>query len=112
MTIEPFSNGYVRTSLYLEPYAAGPVLDVELYDYLDAWLYAETDNPVTVRVGLQPGPYFSVEGEAGVPPDVLAVPEDWLVDLPAESFHEQQDVFVVRPGFRSGFAAGFDSSFA
>lgn len=97
MSLEEFSGGYYRTEMSVQPYDDGPVIQNSLYDFINREIYAQTDAPITMRVGLDQGPYFTVEAENAVPSDVLAMPREWMDDM---EIHDQEarNVFVLKPG--------------
>lgn len=97
MTLEEFSNGYYRTQMTVQPYSDGPVIERGLYDRINDNIYAQTDAPVTIRVGLNGGPYFPVGEENAVPTDVLALPRDWMDDMGIHDECEVRSVFVLKP---------------
>lgn len=74
--IQEFSSAYYQTSLNVEPYSNGPVIERSLYDFIKRNFYLDTSSPVIMRLGLDAGERFVVEAEAAVPQDVLALPED------------------------------------
>lgn len=95
MTLEEFSGGYYRTKMTVQPYEEGPVIDKYLYDFINREVYAQTNAPITMRVGLNKGPYFTVDGEGAVPTDVLAMPQEWIDDMDISG--EAESVFLLKP---------------
>lgn len=91
--IEDFSDGYYRTILDVESYDDGPVIGPDLYDYIDSVLYANSDNPVTMRLDLSPSPNFVVSYEGSVPTGMLAMPSEMFGEAGATQ------VFIVKPGY-------------
>jgi len=73
--IQEFSSAYYQTSLNVEPYSDGPVIESSLYDFIKRNLYLDTTSPVMMRLGLDAGDRFVVEAESAVPRGVLALPE-------------------------------------
>lgn len=94
--MEDFSGGYYRAKMRVHAYEDGPIIESGLYDYIDRKIYARTNAPVTMRVGLQHGPYFTVGSEVAVPPDVLAIPEKWIEDMNISN-EETSNVFLLKP---------------
>lgn len=97
MSFEEFSGGYYRTEMNVQPYAAGPVIQNDVYDFINREIYAQTDAPITMRVGLDRGPYFTVSAESAVPTNVLAMPREWMDDMEIHDI-ERHNVFVLKPG--------------
>lgn len=97
MTLEEFSGGYYRTEMTVQPYSDGPVIERGLYDRIDNGVYAQTDAPVTVRVGMGSSPYFQLDYESAVPVDVLAMPREWMDDMGIHNEYETQSVYVLKP---------------
>lgn len=95
MNLKEFSNGYYKTEMTVQPYSDGPVIDKYLYDFINREVYAQTDAPITMRVGLNKGPYFSVDGEGAMPTDVLAMPQPWIDDMDLGS--ETESIFLLKP---------------
>jgi len=78
--IQEFSAGYYYTTMDVQEYDQGPVIEKGLYDFINRKLYLGEDVPVMMRVGLDAGPAFEVEAEGAVPRDVLALPEELVSD--------------------------------
>lgn len=74
--IKEFSGGYYHTTMHVQEYDDGPVIERGLYDFINKKLYLDEDAPVMMRVGLDAGPLFTVEAESAVPRDVLAIPKE------------------------------------
>lgn len=88
--IEDFSSGYYRTSLNVQEYDDGPVIEQRLYDFINKRLYMGSDMPVTMRLGFDGGPHFVVDSEAAVPQDILALPPEMITEIGKSS------VFVLK----------------
>lgn len=97
MSFEEFSGGYYRTDMNVQSYKDGPVIQNGIYDFINREVYAQTDAPITMRVGLDAGPYFHVSSESAVPTDVLALPREWIDDMDIDE-RERQNVFLLKPG--------------
>lgn len=97
MTLEEFSNGYYKAEMDIQPYSGGPVIEAGLYDFINRRVYAQTDSPITMRVGLEKGPYFSVKAESAVPTDVLALPQEWINDMDISVNKQENSIFVLKP---------------
>lgn len=97
--IEPFSAGYYGARMEVQRYEDGPVIEQTLFDYIESSLYQQTDAPPWVRIGMSDAPYFKLAGEAGLPGNVLGLPERFI------SQHEVLDnghihwILFVNPGF-------------
>lgn len=74
----------------VQEYDAGPVIERQLYDFINRELYTETNAPVMMRLGLDEGRIFGVNAENAVPRDVLALPPE-LFDKTGT-----QNVFVLK----------------
>lgn len=68
-----------------------------LYDLINRKIYAQTNAPITMRLGMNGGPYFSPMAESSVPTDVLALPRDWMDDMQLHDEFETHNVFVLKP---------------
>lgn len=99
MTLQEFSGGYYSLDMSIQPYSDGPVIDAELYDYIDRRVYSNTNAPVTFKLSLDNGIYFNVDAENGVPPSVLAIPEAWAANAAGADDGRRQTVFVLKPGY-------------
>lgn len=99
MTLSEFSGGYYRTRMQVQPYEDGPVIESDLYDFIDQSVYARTNAPITLRVGLDSSPYFSVESENAVPTDVLAIPQSWIDDMRLHDEYGKENIFVLKPAY-------------
>lgn len=98
MTIlEEFSGGYYRAEMTVQPFDEGPTIERGLYDLLNRELYAQTDAPVTMRVGLDAGPSFRPRAENAVPTDVLAAPKELLEESGVHPSAEDVSVFIYKP---------------
>lgn len=98
--MEPFSAGYYQVVMTIQPYEDGPVIERQLHRYIDESVYAQTDAPVTVRVGMEAGrPYFPVSGDPGLPTDVLALPTRWIDDMNLDEPASPQGVFILHPDY-------------
>lgn len=97
MTMEEFSEGYYMTEMNLQPYDDGPVIQGDLYDFIDRRMYSRTNAPIMMRVGLDNGPHFKASGEKAVPMDVLAIPRQWMDDMMVDE--GWQDVFILKPRY-------------
>ena len=97
MVLEEFSNGYYKAEMDIQPYEDGPVIEAGLYDFINRRVYAQTDAPITMRVGLDKGPYFAVSAEGAVPTDVLAMPQEWIDDMDIASRADSTSVFLLKP---------------
>lgn len=96
--MEEFSGGYYKTEMTVQEYSQGPVIENGLYDYINRKIYAQTNAPITLRVGMDKGPYFPVESEAAVPTDVLALPKEWMDDMMINA-SDPKSVFILKPAF-------------
>lgn len=96
MALDEFSGGYYRTEMNVQPYEDGPVIEHGLYNMIDKRVYAQTDAPIMMRVGLDASPYFTISSEAAVPTDVLALPRSWMDDMDIDS-RGMHNVFVLKP---------------
>jgi hypothetical protein len=74
--MEDFSSGYYRTRMNVQNYDDGPVIERQLYEFINSELYDRSSQDVMMRVGLDATPLFTVSSEAAVPRDVLALPEE------------------------------------
>ena len=83
----------------VQPYDDGPVIETGLYDLIDNSVYARTNAPITLRIGLAGSPYFKVGCEAAIPTDVLAIPRKWMDDIQLHDEHSMQSIFVLKPGY-------------
>jgi hypothetical protein len=79
---ERFSTGYYLGRLYVEPHDGDrPALQREVHEEVNRQLYApdegisRLDAPLVMKVGRQ---HLAVHGDASVPKDTLAVPDDLL----------------------------------
>ena len=99
MTLEEFSGGYYRTEMMVQPYEDGPVIENGLYDLIDKTIYARTNAPITLRIGLAGSPYFKVGCESAIPTDVLAIPRKWMDDIQLHEEYKTHSVFVLKPEY-------------
>jgi hypothetical protein len=89
--LEDFSSGYYRSEMRVQEYDDGPVIEQQVYDFINRNIYMDSSVPVMMRLGLDAGERFKVKAESAVPKDVLA--------LPKELFDTQgmQSIFVLKP---------------
>jgi hypothetical protein len=97
MGLNDFSGGYYSMQMQIQPYSDGPVIDADVYDYINREVYSKTDAPITMKLSMDNGAYFNVDAENGVPPSVLALPEAW-VDNFVDDDGRRSRVFVLKPG--------------
>lgn len=95
--LDEFSGGYYRAEMSLVPYDDGPVIEQNLYDFIDREIYGSTDAPITARIGLDKGPMFVLSAEGAMPQDALALPRDWLDDMRIHDTKGRHDIFVLKP---------------
>lgn len=88
--IEEFSSGYYWTTMHVQEYEHGPVIEQGLYDFINYKLYTEQDVPVMMRVGLDGDELFNVQAEGAIPRDVLALPEEMIDE------QGKKNVFVLK----------------
>jgi len=94
--IEDFSSGYYRTTMDVQEYNHGPVIEQGFYDFINRKLYVDSDLPIRMRVGLDAGATFEVDAENAIPRDVLALPPEICPD------EREASVFVVKPEYYYG----------
>lgn len=99
MNLREFSSGYYTLDMLVQSYEAGPVIEQDLYDYIDQRVYAQTNTPVTMKISMHAGEYFSVDAEAAVPTDVLALPAAWIENFGPVEAGARTRVFVLKPGY-------------
>lgn len=106
--LEPFSAGYYGAKLQVQAYDDGPIIEQTLHDYIEANLYGQTDAPPWARVGMNESPYFQLEGEPGVPGDVLGLPEDFIREYEVLDNGHTHWILLVKPGFAYMLSANDD----
>jgi len=74
--IREFSSGYYHTTMDVQEYDDGPLIDKRLYKFINEEIYLDSDAPVMMRLGLDEGPLFSVNPGDVIPRDVLALPPE------------------------------------
>lgn len=82
----------------VQPYSDGPVIQNDLYNFINREIYAQTNAPITMRVELDKGPYFNVGSENAVPSEVLALPKEWINDMNIND-RKPRNIFVLKPGY-------------
>lgn len=87
--IEDFSGGYYRASMNVQEYDDGPIIERELYRFIQHRLLGGAED-VIVRVGLDCSEHFRVGYENAVPRETLAVPN--TIHEPSASV----DVFILK----------------
>lgn len=97
MALRDFSGGYYSLDMQVQPYSDGPVIDAELYDFIDREVYSSTNAPITMKLSMDNGEYFNVGAENGVPPSVLALPEPWVDNFDVDEDGRATTVFVLKP---------------
>jgi hypothetical protein len=97
--LEPFSGGYYGARFQVQPYDDGPVIEQSLFDYVESSLYQQTDSPPWARVGMSESPYFQLDGEPGVPGDVLGLPEEFIQEYEVLDNGHTHWVLLVKPGY-------------
>lgn len=95
--IREFSGGYYRAEMTVQPYDDGPAIERGLHEFIEDEYYPQTDAPVTMRVGLDGGRMFTPSAEAGMPTDVLALPENFCDEIGVHPSAEEIGVFIVKP---------------
>lgn len=93
--IKDFSDGYYWAEMDVQEYSDGPVIQDEVYKFINRTIYLGSHAPVTMRIGLDAGEHFTVEAESAVPREVLAAPEH-LIDEGDDS-----EVFLMKPNLAS-----------
>lgn len=91
--LEEFSSGYYRSEMRVQEYDDGPVIEQQVYDFINRRLYADSTLPVMMRLGLDAGEKFAVKAESAVPKDVLALPQEMF------DSRGMQSVFVLKPDY-------------
>lgn len=98
--VSEFSGGYFSADLRIEEYEDGPVVAQQLYDYIEYRLYPQTDAPPWFTDGEKVGePYFRVEPEAGLPSDVIGLPEEYLDDFELVADFRPKMFLIAKPAF-------------
>ena len=97
--IEQFSSGYYKTSLTVQEYSDGPTVSNQLYTFIKRNIYQQTDAPPLFKMGLDSGAYFTVNGENSIPSDVIALPEEWIIDFDITENNKTIDIFICKPEF-------------
>lgn len=96
-SIHDFSPAYYITTLTVAPYDNGPVIERGLHEFIDSELYARTDAPVMLRLGLDGEPYFEPDVEGAIPSDHLGIPSEWLSEDVQSTAYVERDVFICKP---------------
>ena len=97
LVLEDFSGGYYRAEMVVQPYEGGPAIEKSLYNFIEREFYQDVDMRPVFKFNLNGGRYFKPECESGVPPDVLAIPEEWFDDFGVKDEHGSTSVFIVKP---------------
>jgi hypothetical protein len=97
--LEPFSAGYYGARMEVQAYDEGPVIEQTLFDYIESSLYQQTDAPPWVRIGMSDSPYFKLDGESGVPGDVLGLPERFIRQHEVLDNGHVHWLLLVKPGY-------------
>lgn len=85
--------------MIVQPYNNGPVIQGDMYDYLQLNIYKETTAPILFRVDFNNTPYFDVSSEYSVPSDVLALPQDMMDEMGITDTGAERYVYILKPGF-------------
>jgi len=91
--IEDFSAGYYRTQMRVQEYEDGPVIQQDVYDFINRTLYLDSTKPVMMRLSLDAGDKFVVEAENAIPQDVLALPSKYIDE------RGMTDIFVLKSDY-------------
>lgn len=97
--LDEFSDGYYSLQMRVSPYEDGPVVEQQLYDFIVENVYNNTNAPVWMRYGFEESPYFIVEGEPGIPHDVIAIPEDWMQEFEISDEFKREQFLVCKSDF-------------
>ena len=95
---EQFSRGYYLGRLYVEPSDGGAAMCRDQHERVNQQLYADegvtrTDRPLVMKLGRR---HFPVHGEADVPADTLAVPEEILDSADVRNPPSLREVFLAK----------------
>lgn len=96
--LSEFGAGYYSVTLRPTPYKAGPVVDTQLYHYLNDNIYANTNTPVWMRADFGHSPYFKLDHGEPMPHDVIGLPASWMQDFDMDDDNRARPMFVCKPG--------------
>lgn len=107
LVLEDFSGGYYRAEMVVQPYSGGPVIEQSLYNFIEREFYQDSDMRPVFKFDLDGGPHFKPSHESSVPPDVLAIPEEWFSEFEIDEQHTSTSVFIVKPNQSHYLRAAF-----
>jgi hypothetical protein len=95
--IDTFSDAYYIVQMTIQPFSEGPAIERGLYELINKELYAQTNAPVTMRIGLDGGRPFQPKAENTMPTDVLAMPRQFLDNAGIHPSEEDRAVLIYKP---------------
>lgn len=97
LRLEEFSGGYYKAEMVAQPYGDGPSIEKSFYDFLNQRFYQNADTEPIFKFGLNEGSHFKPSADPSLPPDVLAIPQEWFDDEPIDDDSKMHSIFIVKP---------------
>lgn len=97
---QPFASDYLLGRLTVTPYSGDePVIQEEDHERINEHLYGgdgvfRIDRPLVMKVDER---HIPVTGDASVPSNTLALPDDIIEDLRLRNPPEQKEVLLAKP---------------